>query len=398
MLGGSRALQALILHLRDRHAEAEALIDERVRSHLQLHRGVLSTVLGFQASGALAIGQPARALELAEEGLRIAEPLGDYLRVGAARSRLASIRALTGDLDGAAAAMEPILRRIDGAEDEVFVPGMAHTVGTIAVRRGDPGTAISWFSRDARSMDRGVETYLAGPALAGLGTALAAVGRLEEAEAALDQTLVVGRRLGMPGVVAEALDGQAELAAADPDALDRAVELAHAALAERLEHGLWAFVPDSLELIVVLGSRIDPVIDDVRLLAASGTARESMGLPRGVDRQAAYEAAVARLRTAIGDRFEEAWIAGMALTLAEAAAYARRARGNRGRPSTGWASLTPTELEVIRLVAEGKTNPGIGARLFMSRGTVKTHLGHVFTKLDISNRTELAKIAGRYLD
>ena len=77
-------------------------------------------------------------------------------------------------------------------------------------------------------------------------------------------------------------------------------------------------------------------------------------------------------------------------------AYARRTRGTRGRPTTGWASLTPTELEVVRLVADGRTNPEIGVRLFMSRGTVKTHLNHVFTKLDVSNRTELATLATRH--
>ena len=62
-----------------------------------------------------------------------------------------------------------------------------------------------------------------------------------------------------------------------------------------------------------------------------------------------------------------------------------------GRP--GWASLTPTELEVVRLVVDGLNNPEIAAKLFMSRGTVKTHLSHVFTKLDVANRTELATLA-----
>ena len=67
--------------------------------------------------------------------------------------------------------------------------------------------------------------------------------------------------------------------------------------------------------------------------------------------------------------------------------------GTRDRPSTGWASLTPTELAVVRLVLEGLSNPAIGARLLMSRGTVKTHLSHVYTKVGVSNRTELATLA-----
>ena len=69
VLGGARALQAMILHLRDRHAEAEAIMDESVRQCLQHHRGVLSTLLTYQADGALAGGDPVRALELATEAL-----------------------------------------------------------------------------------------------------------------------------------------------------------------------------------------------------------------------------------------------------------------------------------------------------------------------------------------
>lgn len=58
------------------------------------------------------------------------------------------------------------------------------------------------------------------------------------------------------------------------------------------------------------------------------------------------------------------------LTPGEAAAYVRRTRGTRGRPATGWASLTPTELDVVRLAVEGLDNPEIGARLYISRSTL----------------------------
>ena len=58
--------------------------------------------------------------------------------------------------------------------------------------------------------------------------------------------------------------------------------------------------------------------------------------------------------------------------------------------SFGWEALTPMEAEVSRLVADGLTNPEIGARLYISRRTVETHLSHVFTKLDLAGRTQLA--------
>lgn len=50
-------------------------------------------------------------------------------------------------------------------------------------------------------------------------------------------------------------------------------------------------------------------------------------------------------------------------------------------------SLSPRELEVLRLVAAGHSNPRIATQLFIGEATVKTHLLHVFEKLDVSDRT-----------
>ncbi|MBO0810546.1 MAG: hypothetical protein J2P23_00710 [Microlunatus sp.] len=68
----------------------------------------------------------------------------------------------------------------------------------------------------------------------------------------------------------------------------------------------------------------------------------------------------------------------------------RGRRGVRARPQLGWDSLTPTERTVADLVAEGLSNPQVGERLYVSRRTVQTHLAHIFTKLDISSRAQLA--------
>ena len=64
------------------------------------------------------------------------------------------------------------------------------------------------------------------------------------------------------------------------------------------------------------------------------------------------------------------------------------------RPSFGWASLTPTEMAVSELVSRGMTNPDIGTRLYVSRRTVETHLAHIFRKLDLANRSQLAAEKG----
>ena len=81
---------------------------------------------------------------------------------------------------------------------------------------------------------------------------------------------------------------------------------------------------------------------------------------------------------------------GESLDLDSAVAYARRARGERRRPAFGWDALTPTEQRVADEVAKGATNPEIAESLLMSRETVKTHLSHIFTKLGVKSRSELA--------
>ena len=68
-------------------------------------------------------------------------------------------------------------------------------------------------------------------------------------------------------------------------------------------------------------------------------------------------------------------------------------RGPRHRPAGGWQSLTGTERAVSLLVAEGLTNGAVARRLYISPHTVNTHLRHVFTKLDVNSRVELARIA-----
>ncbi|MFF5292488.1 helix-turn-helix transcriptional regulator [Paractinoplanes globisporus] len=389
VLGGARALQAMILHLRDRHTEAELVVDESVRKSLQAHRGVLSTLLTYQAEGALAGGDPVRALDLATEALLVAEPLGDHLRVGMARSVLAQIKALTGDLAGATEVIDPVLRLAD-----VFIPGLDHAMAVLAMRRDDPSAAMDSWRRAAGSTDRGAATWLAARALPRLGAALAAAGRTDEAVATLDRAVEVARRLDMPGPLAEAYAARADLAATDPDGLTHAVELHHAALTIRVDHRLRTAQIDSLEALARVGAAIQPAADDVRILHAADLARATTGLPRGADQQRSYDDTTAALRRALGaTTFDRAAAEGARLTLDQAVEYARRARGRRGRPATGWSSLTPTELEVVRLVAEGLTNPQIGARLLMSRGTVKTHLSHIFTKLDTTTRAQLAAAA-----
>jgi DNA-binding CsgD family transcriptional regulator/tetratricopeptide (TPR) repeat protein len=71
-------------------------------------------------------------------------------------------------------------------------------------------------------------------------------------------------------------------------------------------------------------------------------------------------------------------------------------RTYRNRPDVGWAALTPTEIRVAHLVAQGLSNPDIAARLFLSRNTVQTHVSHILAKLGAPSRVEIIRLAAAH--
>jgi DNA-binding CsgD family transcriptional regulator len=141
-------------------------------------------------------------------------------------------------------------------------------------------------------------------------------------------------------------------------------------------------------------------------LAACEVARDG---PRVIDLAFAEEEAGLRLRDT-GRKKEAAPLLEAALAAFErlgavsdvarvvdglkSAGVRRRVRAP-ARATYGWESLTRSELAVIELVAKGLTNRQISLQLSVSRRTVETHLSHVFAKLGITSRVELATTATR---
>jgi predicted ATPase/class 3 adenylate cyclase/DNA-binding CsgD family transcriptional regulator len=183
-------------------------------------------------------------------------------------------------------------------------------------------------------------------------------------------------------------DGNHELAATD----------AYDGLAIVAAMQAYLCVPDFLECLGELARDAENYQHAVRLLGAASAIRQTLALPLFKVYDDQYHALVTSLRNTMADsEFEAAWAEGAALSTEEAIAYAQRGRGERKRPSSGWGSLTPTELDVVRLVAEGIPNKDIATRLFVSPRTVQSHLRHVYNKLGLASRVQLAQEAARQM-
>ena len=298
------------------------------------------------------------------------------------------------------------LGQLDAAEKEVGLCWAAGRSGAVrlveflgplaearlAAARGDTATAAAALRRSADGA-RGVAIVLFVPAaLAGLACVTAAAGDQSTAAAAVGEARaeLAGRR---QAITAAALGYAEGVMAWHRGELAQAEHLVREATVQWHRCGNRMGACDGIELLGVLAAARERHSDAARLLAAADVARPPLRYlaPGFTANRGAAARAASQARHILGDdRFTQAWEQGQQLTLDDAVAYAARKGGGRKRPATGWASLTPAELEVVRLVGEGLRNDAIARRLFIAPGTVKVHLTHIFAKLGITTRAELA--------
>ncbi len=226
------------------------------------------------------------------------------------------------------------------------------------------------------------------------------LGDRDRAASSARQALEVAERMGVSWVLARACMCLASVSL-DTEQWSEADGHVHRALEAIEARGLVALIPDALELLAEVAGGLHSDEEAARLLGAAEEARTRHELVRseaqGPEAQGLRLATLEQtLRQRLdSDGLEGAFAEGRVLDAGEAVAWARRARGERKRPPGGWESLTPTELEVVRHAATGLTNPQIGEQMFITRGTAKVHLSHIYAKLGVRNRSELAAEAAR---
>ena len=298
------------------------------------------------------------------------------------------------------------LGQLDAAETEVELCWAAGRSGAVrlvevigplaearlAAARGDAAAAVGALRRSADGGRPVAVAMFVPTSLAGLACMAAIAGDDSTAAAAVAEARAAlgGRRQAITAAALRYAEGvmawhRGELAAAEHLVREATVQWHRSS--DRMD------ACDGIELLGVLAAARERHSDAARLLAAADAARQPLQYlaPGFTANRDAAAGAASQARHILGDhRFTQAWEQGQALTLDDAVAFAARKAGGRKRPATGWASLTPAELQVARLVGEGLRNDVIARRLFIAPGTVKVHLTHIFAKLGITTRTELA--------
>ncbi len=240
-------------------------------------------------------------------------------------------------------------------------------------------------------------------ALIDLGDAEFRLGDLARSAALTDEALAISRRLGDAIFIALALANAGQLALEGND-LSRAWSLYRESLFHASSAGNLWLVSDALAGLAGVAARSGDASRAARWLGAAQGICDTLGTPSVPHHeQSARSLAWARAGLSTQD-VESAWTAGQSLTPSEvteeAAGWipastvpsppAPKAPARLSNPM----GLTARELEVLRLLAEGKSSREIGAELFISHRTASTHVANIFSKLGVDNRA--AAVAKAY--
>ncbi|MGI8774474.1 MAG: LuxR C-terminal-related transcriptional regulator [Actinomycetota bacterium] len=291
---------------------------------------------------------------------------------------------------------QAVLRRhgLEGTQyDSVFLPPWlvlsAFASGDLETARAAAEKIVGIARGNGSRWDESIGEWL-------LGVLAHGQQRHDDARAHLDASRALSTDPRLPFPLGRSLLGLAELAQNENEDLGEAWELAHDGLEVLDDYGDRVGAAAALETIADLAVALGEPERSLRLLAASQRFHTDTGVARFPIEADRFDRARSTAQAGLDPTDATAcWDAGSELLLADAVAYARRGRGGRQRPQIGWESLTPAERDVVRLVAEGHTNAEIGRRLFMGVNTVKKHLIHVYTKLNVDGRAGLAAEAAR---
>jgi non-specific serine/threonine protein kinase len=306
-------------------------------------------------------GDSAAAVAAHTEAMEISEALGDRRSIAVALNGLGDAAATIGDREAARQRYGAALEVFRELGDRRGIAAALTNLGNRAWDEQDLDAAVALHAQARTLFEHIDERRGLAWSAKNLGTLAAQQGRLDDARPLLREALARYEELGDRSGVVDALEGFAEIAHAEgrPE-----IEGMLFSVAQRIRDEIGEQVPASM--------------------------RER------------HDAGLERVRRSLGRRFDRIWAEGqvaspqdasaMALTLGTAAPARLVPLDPERSPAHG---LSPREIEVVRLIAEGRSSKEIAETLFISVRTVGTHITNIFGKLGVSSRSALTAYAHR---
>jgi DNA-binding CsgD family transcriptional regulator len=295
--------------------------------------------------------------------LELAEREGFGLIRGVTLHMLALLAFVAGDLEAATDFAERALRLLRELDGGPWLAYALNDIGFEFSRAGDPERGQPLIEEGLALSHAVGNRYGAGIMLTDLGVLAHDVGDLSQAAERFREGLTLLADIGDTWYLASPLSGLASVAALTGTAEQAA-----------------------------------------RLLGAVDELRQRSGALVFPTEGQRSERAAAQARADLGEKgFDQAYAAGRALPLSQAIAEALETAPTAPAMNEAATSregsrfgLTARELDVLRLLATGRSNAEIAEALFIGRGTAKIHVSNILAKLGAHTRTEAADLARRH--
>lgn len=343
------------------------------------------------------------AATLFQESLTIFERLGDTAGRARVLHNLGGNASQSGDDPAATRYFESSQVLFRELNDQAGIALSVYNLGVIAVHEGDYARATELLTAALTAQRKLGDTDRIAMAIYFLGVVAQGEHNLERALALHEEAVALWRQIGSWQTVGHGVFWVGRIARLQGD-LRRCVEVIIESIGlVQAEDDLWHIATCLLELAVVASVTGDH-LQAARLLGAAERLRDWRSMSFFADERADYERVETQARLALGEAaYEAARSDGRRLSLSDlltAAALLGRpkpaAAGDGKTIPDELASLSPREIDVLRLIVAGYSDRQIGDALYISHRTVMKHVSHILEKLDVENRAAAQAYARRH--